>query len=91
MIIGVVAEPIAAFWLDRLLKSQLFQVSPTDPLVFGAGVFLLLVVALLAACCRRSGPHGSIQWGFVRLSQGRDTTPRGKRLSPAGFGATKNP
>jgi predicted permease len=48
MIVGVVAGTIAAFWLDRLLKSQLFEVSPSDPLVFSAGVLLLLVVALLA-------------------------------------------
>jgi ABC-type antimicrobial peptide transport system permease subunit len=39
---------MAAFWLTRLLQSQLFEVSPTDPLVMTEVVLVLLAVALLA-------------------------------------------
>ena len=43
-----VAGLIAAFWLTQLLRSQLFEVSPTEPGVFAGVVLLLLAVALLA-------------------------------------------
>jgi putative ABC transport system permease protein len=46
---GVFLGLLAAFWLTRLLRSQLFEVSPTDPVVFG-GVVLVLVAVALAAC-----------------------------------------
>ena len=46
---GVVLGLVAAFWLTRLLRSQLFEVSPTDPVVLG-GVVLVLVAVALAAC-----------------------------------------
>ena len=46
---GVLLGLVAAFWLTRLLRSQLFEVSPTDPVVFGAVVLVLVAVAL-AAC-----------------------------------------
>jgi len=39
---------LAAFWLTRLLRSQLFEVSPNDPAVMAAVVVLLFAVALLA-------------------------------------------
>jgi putative ABC transport system permease protein len=46
---GIVLGLIAAFWLTRLLRSQLFEVSPADPLVF-TGVVLLLAAVALVAC-----------------------------------------
>jgi len=45
---GLAAGLLAAFWLTRLLRHQLFGVSPTEPLVFVAVVLLLLTIALLA-------------------------------------------
>jgi putative ABC transport system permease protein len=39
---------LAAFWLTRLLRSQLFEVSPNDPTVMAAVIVLLIAVALLA-------------------------------------------
>ena len=46
--LGVGAGLLAAYWLTRLLEHQLFQVSPTDPLVLTIVVLVLLAVALLA-------------------------------------------
>jgi putative ABC transport system permease protein len=48
ILIGVACGLLAAFWLTRLLRSQLFEVSPADPVVFAAVVVLLVAVALLA-------------------------------------------
>ena len=45
---GVAVGLIAAFWLTRQLRSQLFEVSPTDPLVFGCVVLVLVAVAMVA-------------------------------------------
>jgi predicted permease len=49
VLIGVVAGLIGAYWVTQLLKNQLFQVSPTDPVVM-AGVALLLFSVALVAC-----------------------------------------
>src|SRR5256885_3277819 len=46
--IGTVLGVVAAFWLTRLIRHQLFEVSPTEPRVFAAVVLLLLAIALLA-------------------------------------------
>jgi putative ABC transport system permease protein len=48
-LIGVAIGVVAAFVLTRLMASQLFQVSVTDPLTFG-GVALMLIVVAIAAC-----------------------------------------
>ena len=45
---GVIAGLLAAFWLTRLLRNQLFQVSPTEPIVLMAVVLFLFAAALLA-------------------------------------------
>ena len=45
---GIVTGLIAAFWLTRLLRHQLFGVSPTEPRVFIAIVLVLTTIALLA-------------------------------------------
>ncbi len=48
VLVGLGVGLLAAFWLTRLLRSQLFEVSPTDPLVMAAVVLLLAAVAFLA-------------------------------------------
>jgi putative ABC transport system permease protein len=48
-LIGVVIGVVASFVLTRLMASQLFQVSPTDPLTF-IGVAAMLVLVAIAAC-----------------------------------------
>ena len=46
--IGAVAGTVAAYWLMRSVQHQLFDVRPTEPLVFLGAVFLLAATALLA-------------------------------------------
>jgi len=48
VVIGTVLGVVAAFWLTRLIRHQLFDVRPTEPRVFAAVVLLLLAIALLA-------------------------------------------
>jgi putative ABC transport system permease protein len=45
---GVLFGAVAAMWLGRLLSSQLFEVSPRDPLVLSAVALLVLAVAAAA-------------------------------------------
>lgn len=45
---GVAVGLLAAFWLTRLLRSQLYEVSPTDPAALLCGVFVVVGVGLLA-------------------------------------------
>jgi putative ABC transport system permease protein len=47
-LLGTVVGLAAALGLSRLIESLLFQVTPTDPLTFGAVVVTLLLVATLA-------------------------------------------
>jgi len=48
-LLGVVVGLVGAFALTRIIKSQLYEVSRTDPLTFGGVVVLLLVAALIAS------------------------------------------
>ncbi len=47
--VGVAMGLLAAVWVTRLLESLLYDVAPTDPLIF-AGVAGVLVVVAAAAC-----------------------------------------
>ena len=47
--VGLVVGGVAALALSRLLGAQLYDVSPTDPVVFGAVAGVLVLVALLAS------------------------------------------
>jgi putative ABC transport system permease protein len=46
--LGVAAGVIAAFWLTRLLRHELFQVTAFDPVAFLGAVLLLSAIALTA-------------------------------------------
>jgi predicted permease len=48
-LVGLVVGGIAALLLSRSLGGQLYEVSPTDPLVFGSVAVVLIVVAVLAS------------------------------------------
>ena len=48
-LIGIAIGLVSAFAATRFLRSLLFEVSPTDPLTFGA-IALLLAASALAAC-----------------------------------------
>jgi ABC-type antimicrobial peptide transport system permease subunit len=45
---GVAVGLVGAFWLTRLIRNQLYEVSPTEPRVFVAVIAVLGGVALLA-------------------------------------------
>jgi len=45
---GMAGGLLAAFWLTRLLRNQLFEVSPTDPVAFLCGALVVAGVAMLA-------------------------------------------
>jgi ABC-type antimicrobial peptide transport system permease subunit len=45
---GVALGGLAAFWISRLIASQLYEISPTDPIAFVGATALLVAVAALA-------------------------------------------
>jgi putative ABC transport system permease protein len=47
---GVCAGTAAALGLSRFLQSLLYETSARDPIAFAGSAFILIVVALLAAC-----------------------------------------
>ena len=47
--VGLGAGLLGAWGATRILKASLFQVSPTDPVSFGAAAALLVLIGLLAA------------------------------------------
>jgi len=48
VLLAVTVGLVASWALTRLMKSLLFDVSPTDPLVFGGAPLMLTLIALLA-------------------------------------------
>ncbi len=46
---GLAAGLIVILPLARLLRSQLFQMSPADPIAIGGGAAVLLLAALVAS------------------------------------------
>jgi ABC-type antimicrobial peptide transport system permease subunit len=47
--LGLVIGALAAAWLTRYLRGQLYETPPLDPVTFGAMAAVLFVVGLLAA------------------------------------------
>jgi putative ABC transport system permease protein len=47
---GVTVGLAASFGIMRLLTAELFGVTPSDPLTFTVAAFVLLAIALTAAC-----------------------------------------
>jgi ABC-type antimicrobial peptide transport system permease subunit len=47
--IGIVIGTVASIALSRVLASQLFGITPTDPVSFAASIGLLVGVALMAS------------------------------------------
>ena len=47
---GVASGLAASFAIMRLLRAELFGVTPSDPLTFTVAAFVLLAIALTAAC-----------------------------------------
>jgi len=47
--IGIVVGLVGSFLLTRTMRSLLFEVSPTDPVIVGSVVLLLIVIAMLAS------------------------------------------
>ncbi|HET7565982.1 MAG TPA: ABC transporter permease [Gemmatimonadaceae bacterium] len=45
---GIILGLVAAFWLTRLLASQLFHVQTTDPFIFAVVPVVLIVVSVIA-------------------------------------------
>ena len=45
---GIVGGLLVAIWLTRQVQSQLFGLSPTDPLTIGGAMVLLAVIAVIA-------------------------------------------
>jgi putative ABC transport system permease protein len=50
MFAGLVIGLLGAATLSRLLTSQLYQVSPTNPAIYAVLALLLLSVAIIATC-----------------------------------------
>jgi predicted permease len=48
--VGIALGLAGSYAASRLIASLLFGLSPTDPVTYGGGAFLLLVVALAAVC-----------------------------------------
>ena len=50
VILGLTVGLAGALALTRLMSNLLFEVSPTDPITFGAVAFSVILAALLACC-----------------------------------------
>ena len=66
-VLGLLIGAISAFELSRFLKTLVFEVSPSDPLIYSAAALLMLTVAL-AACyiparrAARVDPVVTLRW-----------------------------
>jgi putative ABC transport system permease protein len=47
--IGIAAGAVVSFWATRVLASMLYEVEPSDPIAFGIGAIVLLLVAIGAS------------------------------------------
>jgi putative ABC transport system permease protein len=48
-VIGIVVGLVGSFLLTRTMRSLLFEVSPTDPVIVCSVVLLLILIAMLAS------------------------------------------
>ena len=48
-VIGIVVGLVGSFLLTRTMRSLLFEVSPTDPVIVGSVVLLLILISMLAS------------------------------------------
>jgi putative ABC transport system permease protein len=48
-VIGIAVGALASFWATRVLANMLYDVRPNDPIAFGIGAGVLLLVALGAS------------------------------------------
>ena len=91
-LVGVAIGLLASIGLTRLVRSQLYQVSPTDPVVYLAVSLLLVSVSLLACYvpARRAAYPGAFASGPRRgrrrrsaHGRARPSHSRGRRGSAA--------
>ena len=60
--LGVALGLAGAIALSDVLSTQLFEISPRDPLTFSGTAVLLAAVALIAASVPSSEPPASTRW-----------------------------
>lgn len=48
-LVGCALDIFSAFGASHIIRSFLFQVSPTDPIIYTSAVFIMLLMSLLAS------------------------------------------
>jgi ABC-type antimicrobial peptide transport system permease subunit len=56
-LIGIIAGLAGAYGVTRLIRSLLYNVTPTDPLSFGGVTLFLVAIAVLASLTFALGPE----------------------------------